>query len=194
MPQLIVERADPIINPGTVSAHVHTVSGGSNFKDSVTYEELRNSTCTSAKAVEDKSAYWTPQLYWWNKNNTFTPVPQIGGGLMCVNSLAPALACHADARTRSYYLFRYHPSDKYPIKAFPPGFRMVTGSPMLRTNNRTSGPDQDIIGWNCLGSASPTRETGFPKNKVCSGNLRGEIRFPVRSPPSSGFSSSFLDC
>ncbi|BGO96168.1 hypothetical protein NBRC10512_006679 [Rhodotorula toruloides] len=156
---LIVERADPIINPGTVSAHVHTVSGGSNFKDSVTYEELRNSTCTSAKAVEDKSAYWTPQLYWWNKNNTFTPVPQIGGGLI-------------------YYLFRYHPSDKYPIKAFPPGFRMVTGSPMLRTNNRTSGPDQDIIGWNCLGSASPTRETGFPKNKVCSGNLRGEIRFP----------------
>lgn len=82
----------------------------------------------------------------------------------------------------SYYLFRNHPSDKYPIKAFPPDFRMVTGSPMLRTNNRTSGPDKDIIGWNCLGSATPTRETGFPKNKVCSGNLRGEIRFPVRPP------------
>ncbi|GEM11805.1 WSC domain protein [Rhodotorula toruloides] len=130
---LIVERADPIISPGTVSGHVHTVSGSSNFRDSVTYEELRNSTCTSARAIEDKSAY---------------------------------------------YLFRNHPTDKYPIKAFPPGFRMVTGSPMLRTDNRTSGPAKDAIGWNCLGSASPTRETAFPKSKVCSGNLRGEIRFP----------------
>ncbi|GAA5851817.1 hypothetical protein JCM8547_000066 [Rhodosporidiobolus lusitaniae] len=158
---MVTERSDPLVSPGTYSAHVHQVFGGSNFGPSSTYEDLRKSECTSARAVEDKSAYWTPQLYFQWANGSFTAVPSVGGGALI------------------YYLFRDHPTDKYPIQAFPAGFRMLTGDPTQRTYYQT-GNMKDAIGWNCLGSASPTRVegSGLPVNKYCSGNLRGEIRFP----------------
>ncbi|TNY20177.1 hypothetical protein DMC30DRAFT_417220 [Rhodotorula diobovata] len=157
---LTIERVDPIIAPHTISAHAHSVAGGSNFGPDTTYEDLRASRCTSAQAKEDKSAYWHPTLYTHWANDTFTPVRELGGGLM-------------------YYLFRYNEADKTNVTAFPPGFRMVIGDPFARTYNQT-GAARDTIGWNCLGGPEPTRVegSGLPVDRYCADNLRGEIRFP----------------
>ncbi|GAA5828586.1 hypothetical protein JCM11251_000865 [Rhodosporidiobolus azoricus] len=156
---LVNERTDPIVSPNTFSKHAHSIRGGSNFGPNATYESLRASECTSARAREDKSAYWTPTLFFQWANGSFTAVDE-GGGLV-------------------YYLFRDHPSDKYPIEAFPEGFRMLTGDPTARTYT-LSGNMKDAIGMNCLGSPSPTRVegSGLPVNKYCKDQLRAEIRFP----------------
>ncbi|GAA5890549.1 hypothetical protein JCM6882_002958 [Rhodosporidiobolus microsporus] len=156
---LVNERTDPIVSPGTFSMHAHSIRGGSNFGPDATYESLRASECTSAKAIEDRSAYWTPTMYFQWANGSFTAVNE-GGGLV-------------------YYLFRDHKTDKYPIQAFPKGFRMLTGDPTARTYT-LKGNMKDAIGWNCLGSSVPNRieGSGLPKNKFCKDQLRGEIRFP----------------
>lgn len=51
-------RIDPIVTPGKISSHAHVVHGGGNFGISSGYKELRESTCTSCQATDDKSAYW----------------------------------------------------------------------------------------------------------------------------------------
>ncbi|GAA6043015.1 hypothetical protein JCM8097_003889 [Rhodosporidiobolus ruineniae] len=157
---LVTERSDPLFFPGTHSMHTHTILGGSNFHPNATYESLRGSECTSARAREDKSSA-TPTMYFQWANGSFTPVPYVGGSALI------------------YYLFRDNPADKYPIQAFPPGFKMLTGNPFDRTYT-LKGNMKDAIGWNCLGSPSPTRQegSGLPIDRACSANLRGEIRFP----------------
>ncbi|GAA5869831.1 hypothetical protein JCM16303_001811 [Sporobolomyces ruberrimus] len=156
---LIQERADPIISPGQVAGHTHTVNGGSGFSLGSTYEDLRKSKCSSCNAKADLSAYWSPQLYIEWANGTFSSVPHLngGGGLI-------------------YYLQRYHKDDKTKVLAFPEGFKMLAGDPFRRTYNEKNEVDQ-AIGWNCLGSPSPTRKPGLPTVN-CPNGLRGEIRFP----------------
>ena len=41
------ERLDPIVSPGVVSGHVHTISGGAGFKASMTYGDTQASKCSS---------------------------------------------------------------------------------------------------------------------------------------------------
>jgi hypothetical protein len=45
--RIVRERLDPIVNPGKVAGHVHTVSGGSGFSASMTYQNARASKCSS---------------------------------------------------------------------------------------------------------------------------------------------------
>ncbi|GAA6054850.1 hypothetical protein JCM3770_004105 [Rhodotorula araucariae] len=155
---LVRERVDPIVSPGQVAGHTHTVSGGSGFSLSSTYDDMRKSACTSCRAKADKSAYWTPQLY-FAFASSFESVEQIGGGMI-------------------YYLPRSHPTDKTKVLAFPKGLKMLAGSPLRRTFNASSQVDQ-AIGWNCLGAAGTmqTRVPELPKQN-CPDGLRGEIRFP----------------
>ncbi|GAA6009481.1 hypothetical protein JCM10207_003797 [Rhodosporidiobolus poonsookiae] len=154
---LIHERADPIISPGQIGAHTHTVSGGSNFNLNSTFDDMRESQCSSCIAKADMSAYWTPQLYFEWANGSFSSVEQVGGGLI-------------------YYLYRTNPEDKHPLQAFPAGLKIVAGSPFRRTYNESNLVDQ-AIGWNCLGATSPTRVPELP-DRNCPDGLRGEIRFP----------------
>lgn len=72
---LTTGRADPIINPGIASGHVHSVMGGSNFNLTMSDDLLLSSTCTTSLAKADKSNYWTPQLYFQHTNGTFEFVP-----------------------------------------------------------------------------------------------------------------------
>jgi Domain of unknown function (DUF1996) len=39
---------------------------------------LPASSCTSCEVQDDKSAYWTPQLYYAHSNGTFEEVPNYG--------------------------------------------------------------------------------------------------------------------
>jgi len=154
---LIVERVDPLVSFGKVAGHVHTVSGGSGFGPSSDFAALRASKCTSCRVKEDMSAYWTPSLWFQWKDGSVTPVEQVGGHLV-------------------YYLQRSHKTDKTKVTAFPAGFQMLTGNPTLRTYDATSLTAQ-AIGWNCLGSPSPTRKPGLPTVN-CPNGLRAEVRFP----------------
>lgn len=56
-------RIDPIVNPGKLSSHSHTIVGGSNIGIDSSYESMINSACTSCEIQADKSAYWAPILY-----------------------------------------------------------------------------------------------------------------------------------
>ncbi|KAM0753948.1 WSC-domain-containing protein [Meredithblackwellia eburnea MCA 4105] len=154
---VIVERADPIVSPGKISGHVHTISGASNIALNSTFETMRASDCTSCKVKQDLSAYWTPQLYFQWANGSFTSVTQVGGGLI-------------------YYLPRFSSSDTTGVLAFPDGLRILTGNPFKRSYDNSLM--SQAIGWNCLGQAAdPTRNPFLPPND-CPNGLRAEIRFP----------------
>ncbi|GAA6010573.1 hypothetical protein JCM10207_007745 [Rhodosporidiobolus poonsookiae] len=155
---VVIERADPIISPGAVSAHVHNIVGGSGVGLGSTFDDLRASQCSTCRVKQDMSAYWTPQLYFQWANGSVSSVDTTSGALI-------------------YYLLRSHPSDTTPITAFPDGFQMVTGNPFKRTYDASSLVDQ-AIGWNCLGSGvAETRQPYLPGYN-CPNGLRGEIRFP----------------
>ncbi len=61
--QLVVERSDPIVQPGMgPSAHVHAIVGGNSFNftmDPKQMDPAKESTCTSCTYSEDFSNYWT---------------------------------------------------------------------------------------------------------------------------------------
>ncbi|KAL5336009.1 hypothetical protein BJX70DRAFT_401067 [Aspergillus crustosus] len=55
---LVIQRADPIVQPGVASGHVNTIMGGSGFGFTMDYNMTQTSQCNSCSAVEDKSNYW----------------------------------------------------------------------------------------------------------------------------------------
>ena len=59
-----VEKSDPIRFPGQQSPHTHVVAGSSAYGPDATSDLLRGGdSCTSCDVQQDKSAYWTNQLY-----------------------------------------------------------------------------------------------------------------------------------
>ncbi|KAK4106431.1 WSC-domain-containing protein [Parathielavia hyrcaniae] len=113
-------RADPIVSPGSASAHVHTIMGASNFGLNATGESLRQSSCTTAKVKGDLSAYWFPTLYFQDPET---------GLLEQVNMFYMNV----------YYFFDATNDD---IKSFPTGLQIVSGNAQLRTAPSTSGDAQ----------------------------------------------------
>ncbi|KAK5631016.1 hypothetical protein RRF57_006731 [Xylaria bambusicola] len=176
-------RIDPIVDFNKVSSHAHAVHGSSGFSTSATYDDLTKGDCTSCAVKQDKSAYWTPAMYFLDdETGEFSPVPQVGGML-------------------AYYLLRGEN-----VTAFPPGFQMLAGSNYRRdyTVGDPYSPDppqsnwaelkqtgqsdleQRAIGFNCLNynknpEASLYRH--YMPNKTftdanCPDGLRLEIMFP----------------
>ncbi|CAE6514856.1 unnamed protein product [Rhizoctonia solani] len=138
---IIHERIDPIISPGQKpSNHVHTVHGAKNFASNSTYSTLRASSCTSCKVTQDLSNYWFPKLYFRDpKTKLFEPVGN--GGLLV------------------YYLNRGDDdvSNGGPgLKAFPEGFKMISGNPRSRSKKFTTetGTQDELreraTKWICL--------------------------------------------
>lgn len=81
--QLVVERTDPLVNPGMkYTPHLHQIVGGNSFN--VTMDPANDpatlSTCTSCSFVQDKSNYWTAVMFFKAKNGTYHRVPQVGNG------------------------------------------------------------------------------------------------------------------
>ena len=73
---LVEGRMDPIVSPGKPSSHVHTIQGGNAFAETLSDTALIASTCTSSLIKNDKSAYWTPKMYFQDPvNGTFEDVP-----------------------------------------------------------------------------------------------------------------------
>lgn len=76
---IVVQRADPVVNPGQLSTHVHTIFGGNGFGFEMDYKSTQASTCSSCTVKGDFSNYWIPTLYYKAKNGTFISVKQSGG-------------------------------------------------------------------------------------------------------------------
>ncbi len=166
---VVVERADPIEEPGMVSRHAHTVMGSDAFNFTMDYAGTQErATCSTCKAVEDLSSYWVPNLYYHAENGSFVPVHQAGGALI-------------------YYLQRTDPKDpEYAdgkgLIAFPEDFRMIAGSPTRR--NKTTAGDGDGDGdaevspasFVCLGVDGPATPELPAQN--CPGGMRAQLTFP----------------
>lgn len=78
--QLVIDRIDPLVNPGSVpSPHLHQIAGGNAFNASMPHDtdisEL--ATCTTCSFSEDLSNYWTANLYFRARNGSYKRVPQI---------------------------------------------------------------------------------------------------------------------
>ncbi|KAI8633215.1 hypothetical protein F5Y19DRAFT_294316 [Xylariaceae sp. FL1651] len=176
-------RIDPLVDPNKISSHAHTIHGSSGFGLGATYDTLIGGNCTSCAVTQDKSAYWTPAMYFLDSaTGEFSLVPQVGGML-------------------AYYLPR---GDN--VTAFPAGFQMIAGSNFRRdyTVGDPYSPDppqsswaalkqtgqsdleQRAIGFNCLDykkAAEPSLYRHYLPNKTftdanCPDGLRLELMFP----------------
>ncbi|GAO48344.1 hypothetical protein SAICODRAFT_31624 [Saitoella complicata NRRL Y-17804] len=158
---IVTERIDPLVSPGAVSGHVHSVMGSSGLNFTTTFEGLRAGDCTTCMVKQDMSVYWVPTLYYAAENGSFFPVSQVGG-------------------VTAYYLQRYDSQNSATysnLTAFPDGFRMLAGNPFLRSFN-SSSPAQQAVTYNCLNGSTPAPQThGFPTNN-CPSGLRAQIFFP----------------
>lgn len=153
-----------IVDPGAVSGHVHTIAGGSGFAQSVTYESMRSSRCTTAPVTEDKSNYWIPQLYHYDPSDkSYTMVP--------VNYM------------NAYYLPRPGNKDKK-VYAFPDGLRMLSGEP-ARRDFSSSDPNDKAITYVCLefsgahrGNPEWDQRNSFFRHNECPQGIRAQVNFP----------------
>jgi hypothetical protein len=161
--RLVRERVDPIVAPGAVSGHVHTISGGSGFSPSMTFQDARASKCSSCTIKEDRSNYWSPQLYVNFKNGSFAPVPTVGDPTDTSGGMAV------------YYLQRRGDNSTEKLHGFPEGFRMLAGDPFKRSPSDDSATR--AISFNCLGANKP--ETNNIPNYPCPGGLRAQVFFPA---------------
>ncbi|WWC91451.1 uncharacterized protein L201_006397 [Kwoniella dendrophila CBS 6074] len=154
-PDIITSRIDPVISPGGISSHVHSIVGSSSFKPTYTYENSMSGRCTTANVDIDRSSYWTPQLYRKNDNGTFS--------LVRMN------------RANTYYLMR-RGSQSETVYDFPEGFRMVAGNPSRITYN-SSNYAEKAISYVCLGVNGAPETNGFP-TQSCPNDLRAQVFFP----------------
>uniref|UniRef100_A0A0W0G5K1 Putative carbohydrate-binding module family 1 protein n=1 Tax=Moniliophthora roreri TaxID=221103 RepID=A0A0W0G5K1_MONRR len=168
--QHTVTRADPLISPGEVSAHVHQVVGGVII-DTLSFDfemptgyDLQTSTCSTCSIKENKSNYWTPTLYFQSpKNGTFKRVAQKPGGL----------TGNPNGGMVVYYI------QIGQVTAFPKGFRMISGDPYLRSYNSSIDDSRSIM-MRCLETdlTSGKDYYGMPTTK-CKGGVRSQINFPT---------------
>ncbi|KAE9364689.1 hypothetical protein N431DRAFT_355117 [Stipitochalara longipes BDJ] len=140
-------RIDPLVSPGVISQHAHAIHGSSGFSIDSSYNDLISGSCTSCQVTQDKSAYWTPALYFVDGGGQYHLVDQVGGML-------------------AYYLL-YPNAGNTTLSAFPADFRMIAGNTNQRNftypvpdiqkslwyqapYNTQAFLEQAAVGFNCL--------------------------------------------
>lgn len=74
---VVVERLDPILQPGVIGTHVHSFIGANAVSATTDFAAARDASCTQVYIQDDKSVYWFPSLYFQDpKNQSFTRVPE----------------------------------------------------------------------------------------------------------------------
>ncbi|KAK5135954.1 hypothetical protein LTR08_004412 [Meristemomyces frigidus] len=158
-------RIDPLVNPGAVSAHTHTIVGGSNIGVNSTGASLVDSKCSSCEIQADKSAYWSPLLFYNYPNGSFIEVPHDGSVVYYIGR-APAVN----------------------ITPFPEGFMMLSGNKAARSydhetmtwgNAEYPGvPVSDRVTFVCLtaGAEPPQQHYMFTPTQ-CINGMRAQIAF-----------------
>lgn len=191
---IVVQRADPVISPGSVSGHVHTIMGGNGFGFSMDYASTQKSTCSSCTVT--KVSYYKP----WklhsptNKKGSLQLLDSnfvLPGSKRQFHSCWSKWWCYSllpasfpfsflriDTKLELLTRQRSDPLDpEYAngLLAFPEGFRMVAGNPYLRSFN-SSSLEQAAVTYVCLGTSNP-QTNGFPNYK-CPLGLRSQVFFP----------------
>ncbi|KAH8885441.1 hypothetical protein GQ53DRAFT_785485 [Thozetella sp. PMI_491] len=165
--QLVVDRLDPLVNPGLApSPHLHQVVGGNAFNvtmDHTVHDMPATASCTSCTPLDDFSNYWTAVLFFKAKNGTYKRVRTTGNPLGYTASTGGQTV---------YYLS----SGK--VTAFKPGFRMTVGDPSFRTAQQIR--KYPMLTYTCLqtGSTRGGETTAFPKS-ACKVGIMVSIRFPT---------------
>ncbi|KAF2225976.1 hypothetical protein BDZ85DRAFT_193191, partial [Elsinoe ampelina] len=161
--RIMTSRMDPIVNPGAISGHVHTISGGNAFNYSMTYADTQKSTCSSCPIKQDLSNYWVPNLYYRTKDGKFIDVPQAGDGTGVYGGMIV------------YYLQRGGPNNDA-LKAFPKDFRMLAGNPYKR--NYTDDFAGQAVSFVCLNYSGKSGYFNKFPDTPCPDGLRAQIFFP----------------
>ncbi|KAN0122002.1 protein of unknown function (DUF1996) domain containing protein [Hyaloscypha variabilis] len=170
--QLVVDRLDPLVNPGIIpSPHLHQVVGGNSFNasmDPATHDLPTVSTCTTCTFSEDFSNYWTAVLYFRARNGTFKRVSQF-----------PSEGLKGNGGLTAYYI--PDTNNKTKVTAFKPGFRMLVGDAALKSPStvhkvchRCMPASGDKSNINCGAPDAQTLPTG-----MCDGGIRSVITFPT---------------
>ena len=126
---------------------------------------LLNSKCTSCEITTDKSAYWSPLLYYNYPNGTFIEVPHTGSVV--------------------YYLGRGLNGTTVP---FPPGFKVLSGNKAARSyDNQTmtwgnatypGRPVADRVSFVCLTAGlSPPDQPYLQTPTRCINGMRAQVAF-----------------
>ncbi|KAM7203095.1 protein of unknown function (DUF1996) domain containing protein [Rhypophila sp. PSN 637] len=165
--QLVVDRLDPIVNPGqNPSPHLHQIVGGDAFNvtmDHEAHDQATTATCTSCQPMEDFSNYWTAVLFYKARNGTYKRVSTVGNGLGYTAS---------NGGQTVYYL------SNGKVTAFTPGFRMTVGNPSYKT--QAEARKNPALQFTCLDS--PMTRSGyrydFPTTP-CKGGIMVTVRFPT---------------
>ncbi|RCI16640.1 hypothetical protein L249_2572 [Ophiocordyceps polyrhachis-furcata BCC 54312] len=160
---LTIQRADPILFPGLISPHVHSVVGGTAFALAETNEQARAANATTCDKTLDNSNYWQPQLYHQRLDGRFELVEMQG------------IAAYYIDRACDYVPGRQNCNDAPHGRAPPAGLRMIVGNPHLRTYD-ASNPEQRAISHICLGSGF-SHDTPHLPSERCE-RLRAETYFP----------------
>ncbi|KAL8377274.1 hypothetical protein RB595_008113 [Gaeumannomyces hyphopodioides] len=180
--QLVVERTDPLVNPGQrPSPHMHQIVGGSSFNitmDPMTIDPPKTSRCTSCRMVEDFSNYWTASIYFQSpENGTFKRIPQMANGQL------NGTLMKQEGGITVYYMRPFSGRNKK-TTVMKPGFRMLAGD--VSRTTKAGGPL--TICHRCLsaservmgGSGAPCDRSDtseFP-SKPCPGGIRTTVIFP----------------
>ncbi|KAK4184206.1 hypothetical protein QBC35DRAFT_362559, partial [Podospora australis] len=184
--QLVIDRIDPLVNPGSIpSPHLHQIAGGNAFNASMPYNTDISALadCTTCSYSEDLSNYWTANLYFRARNGSYKRVPQIP-----VHSFGDLFNDKFTEKSRAGFVVYYVSEKPGDVTAFRPGFRMFTGDASSRSQrgpegykNQTcfrcyTGPDfEGDVAAPC---ADPELDfEGFP-DKPCWG-IRSNILYPT---------------
>ncbi|KAI0884174.1 uncharacterized protein GGS22DRAFT_165041 [Annulohypoxylon maeteangense] len=170
--QLVVDRLDPLVTPGSIpSPHLHQIVGGNSFNasmDPATHDLPSSSTCTSCTFSEDFSNYWTAVLFFKARNGTYKRVPQFASeGLRADGGITVYYIPAADGRSN--------------VTAFKPGFRMLVGDAAAtapgsarKVCHRCMPKTGDNSNINCGAPDSQALPAG-----QCAGGIRSVITFPT---------------
>ncbi|TKX19229.1 hypothetical protein C1H76_8607 [Elsinoe australis] len=161
--RIMTSRMDPIVNPGGISGHVHTISGGNAFNYTMSYADTQTSTCSSCPIKQDLSNYWVPNLYYRTQDGKFIDVPQAGDGTGVYGGMIV------------YYLQRGGPANDS-LKAFPKDFRMLAGNPNKRAY--TDDFAGQAVSFVCLDYSGTSNYYNKLPDKPCPDGLRAQIFFP----------------
>ncbi|VBB81187.1 Putative protein of unknown function [Podospora comata] len=170
--QLVVERLDPLVNPGMApSPHLHQIVGGNAFN--VTMDPATpppsQATCTTCTFADDFSNYWTAILYFRARNGSFIRVPQ-----------KPNMGFEAANGGMTVYYTPFFTGRGGPgtVTAFRPGFRMLIGKQEYRTREEASRFRQ--LTYTCLQNIlTRTGETLDMPKRPCPAGIMSNVRFPT---------------
>ena len=131
------------------------------YSDNTTVQEAE---CTSCEVQADKSAYWTPDLFYAHSNGTFEQVLNYG---MTVYFLQPTSPSNATSS----------------VVAFPPGFKMLSGDSTQRSfDNSTltwdgAEPIANRVSFHCIDSSDDLPEQPYMFRTDCVNGMRAQILF-----------------